>query len=133
MTLGEKITLYGELNADYKNKKSTLDDIKAEIDGLRMQILNEMAITGVKSAEDPEHKLLAVRKNTAPRVIIKDEKAAIRWLETQGMDVDFYVGLKKSHFDPIARTAYSKKDMEDPYGVEFEVDETVSISVQKGK
>jgi hypothetical protein len=81
----------------------TLDGFKQSTEAAKNEVYAELKSLGIKSAktDDGFTAVIANRVNIA----IKHEPSVIDWIRNNpDLEADVYIGLKKSAFDPIART-----------------------------
>lgn len=91
---------------------------------LREVIMAELQAAGLKSAKSDDYTASIATK---PRIRLRDERAAIDWLQnTPNVEADHYIGIKMTMFEPLALTAL-KETGEIVPGTELENNEYLSV------
>ncbi len=125
--LQTKLATLAELRDEKALQKAVLDDIAADYEQLRLDVLadlTELKIKGLKGER------LSVSRKEKKSITITDARAVSSWLTDQGFDLDEYTILNETRVKPILE-ARLKEDGEIPDGVTTSVNEYIAITVHK--
>jgi len=128
MTIPELMTELGKLRLASDEAYEEYKIKKMEYDSMKLQLLETLEATGLKSAKTDDYTASIVTK---PSIIVTHEESIIEWLkDNPDVEEDQYIGLKQSSFKPLASQWFAKTGEKIP-GTETQVSEYLSIKNNK--
>ena len=129
MNVTELITRVGELSHDSRELYKQYKLIKEQEDAVRAELTATLNESGLLSAKT-DHYTASISKKQS--VVVVDEKKAVDWIKSEGLDVDYYVGLKLTPFKTMALSRL-KDTGEVIEGTQLTETDTLSIREAKKK
>ena len=127
LTIPQLISLVGQSTVQNRALYGQYKESKEQEDQARALLQSKLQEEGMLSAKT-ENYVVSIAKKTDVNVI--DDKAAIAWMRERKLDLNYYVGLKKTEFKTMAR-AMLKETGEVAGGTE--VVEIESLSIRENK
>ena len=129
MTITELVERAGELSHNSRELYKQYKAVKEEEDAVRAELTAQLNTTGLLTAKTAYFTASIAKKQS---VNVVDEKAAVKWIESEGLEVDYYVGLKLTPFKTMAMSRLKDTGEIIP-GTELAEAETLSIRENKKK
>lgn len=127
LTVPQLISLVGQSAVQNRTLYKQYTESKEQEYQARAILQEKLRESGMLSAKT-ENYMVSITKKSDVNVI--DDKAAIAWMRDRKLDLNYYVGLKKTEFKTMAR-AMLKETGEVAGGTE--VVETESLSIRENK
>ena len=127
LTIPQLISLVGQSTVQNRALYRQYKESKEQEDQARALLQSKLQEEGMLSAKT-ENYVVSIAKKTDVNVI--DDKAAIAWMRDRKLDLNYYVGLKKTEFKTMAR-AMLKETGEVAGGTEIVESESLSIRENK--
>lgn len=127
LTIPQLISLVGQSAVQNRNLYKQYNESKGQEAQARALLKTKLQEEGMLSAKTEQYAVSITKK---PDVNVVDDKAAIAWMRERKLDLNYYVGLKKTEFKTMAR-AMLKETGEVAGGTE--VVEIESLSIRENK
>lgn len=127
LTIPQLISLVGQSAVQNRNLYKQYNKSKGQEAQARALLKTKLQEEGMLSAKTEQYAVSITKK---PDVNVVDDKAAIAWMRERKLDLNYYVGLKKTEFKTMAR-AMLKETGEVAGGTE--VVEIESLSIRENK
>jgi len=124
LTIPQLISLVGQSAVQNRNLYKQYNESKGQEAQARALLKTKLQEEGMLSAKTEQYAVSITKK---PDVNVVDDKAAIAWMRERKLDLNYYVGLKKTEFKTMAR-AMLKETGEVAGGTEVVEIESLSIT-----
>lgn len=129
MNVTELIEKVGELSHNSRELYKQYKAVKDQEDAMRAELTTQLNTSGLLSAKTDRFTASIAKKQS---VTVVDEKKAVEWIKSEGLDLDYYVGLKLTPFKTMAMSKL-KDTGEVIDGTELVETESLSIREVKKK
>lgn len=114
----------GNIKQLVKEMIVTINGVKSQETRLKEELMLALKESGLKSAKGDDYTASITEK---PTVVIRDEKALMKWLETApDVEAEFYIGVKKDAFRTLAQSMLDQSG-EIADGTDVEIRESLAI------